>query len=78
MSENQIPFNVEMPSASVWSIHKTPEGKTYYYNKETKKSSWVPPAELDVSAKKTSNATSIDDPTLPAGWSAFRTPEGMH
>lgn len=80
MSENQAPFNAdgqsERPLTSAWSVHKTAEGKTYYYNKETKKSSWVIPTELDASEKKPANVV-VEDPTLPAGWSAFKTPEGI-
>ncbi|XP_063933096.1 pre-mRNA-processing factor 40 homolog B-like [Zophobas morio] len=31
---------------TVWSEHKTPEGKVYYYNNITKESTWEKPAEM--------------------------------
>ena len=32
--------------ASVWSEHKSPDDRTYYYNRETKESVWDKPDEL--------------------------------
>lgn len=36
-----------MPGASSdWAEHKAPDGRTYYYNRVTKKSMWEKPLEL--------------------------------
>ncbi|XP_053672408.1 pre-mRNA-processing factor 40 homolog A isoform X2 [Anopheles nili] len=42
------------PAAIVneWSEHKTPEGRTYYYNSITKQSSWEKPEDLKTQAEK--------------------------
>lgn len=32
----------------VWSEHKTPEGKTYYYNKVTRQSGWEKPKDFEL------------------------------
>ncbi|XP_058125911.1 pre-mRNA-processing factor 40 homolog A isoform X1 [Anopheles ziemanni] len=37
---------------SEWSEHKTPEGRTYFYNSITKQSSWEKPEELKTPAEK--------------------------
>jgi hypothetical protein len=34
-----------LQTSSIWSIHKS-EGRIYYYNEETKKSTWTKPFEL--------------------------------
>ncbi|TRY62941.1 hypothetical protein TCAL_10884 [Tigriopus californicus] len=34
------------PSASNWTEHKAPDGRTYYYNTATKQSSWEKPEEF--------------------------------
>ena len=38
-------------AAMVWSEHKAPDGRTYYYNSETKQSSWQKPNELKTNAE---------------------------
>ena len=30
-----------------WTAHTAPDGRTYYYNKETKKSVWVKPPDFE-------------------------------
>uniref|UniRef100_A0A1B0D1J8 Uncharacterized protein n=1 Tax=Phlebotomus papatasi TaxID=29031 RepID=A0A1B0D1J8_PHLPP len=35
-----------------WSAHKSPDGRTYYYNSVTKQSSWEKPDELKTPAEK--------------------------
>ena len=30
----------------VWTEHKAPDGRTYYYNAQTKESKWEKPAEM--------------------------------
>lgn len=37
--------------ASEWSEHKSPDGRTYYYNSNTKQSSWEKPDELKTAAE---------------------------
>ena len=36
----------QVKKASAWSEHKAPDGRLYYYNTETKQSSWSKPEEL--------------------------------
>lgn len=40
------------PVASEWTAHKSPEGRTYYYNSVTKQSSWEKPDELKSLSEK--------------------------
>lgn len=35
-----------LPQKSVWTEHKSMDGKTYYYNTESKQSTWEKPDEL--------------------------------
>jgi pre-mRNA-processing factor 40 len=35
----------------VWTEHKAPDGRIYYYNSETKQSSWQKPNELKTNAE---------------------------
>lgn len=35
-----------LPQKSVWTEHKSMDGKTYYYNTETKQSTWEKPDDL--------------------------------
>uniref|UniRef100_A0ACB8G106 PRP40 pre-mRNA processing factor 40 n=1 Tax=Sphaerodactylus townsendi TaxID=933632 RepID=A0ACB8G106_9SAUR len=37
---------------SVWSEHKSPDGRTYYYNNETKQSTWEKPDDLKTPAEQ--------------------------
>lgn len=32
--------------SSLWTEHKTPDGRIYYYNNQTKRSLWEKPDEL--------------------------------
>lgn len=34
------------PQKSLWTEHKSLDGKTYYYNTETKQSTWEKPDDL--------------------------------
>lgn len=45
---------VVVPSgpATEWSEHKSPDGRTYYYNNATKQSLWEKPDELKTLAEK--------------------------
>lgn len=46
------PPNFAPPPASCeWSEHKSPDGRTYYYNSITKQSAWEKPDELKTSAE---------------------------
>lgn len=42
----ELMSSAEQAEDCVWAEHKTPEGKTYYYNKTTRVSVWEEPAEL--------------------------------
>lgn len=35
----------------MWSEHKSPDGRTYYYNTETKQSTWEKPDDLKTPAE---------------------------
>lgn len=39
------------PSTSEWSEHKSPDGRTYYYNSITKQSAWEKPDELKTASE---------------------------
>lgn len=41
-----ILFSDETKSASDWTEHKAPDGRSYYYNSVSKQSSWEKPDEL--------------------------------
>lgn len=51
---NQVPSMETKPrkrkkkrkQSSAWTEHKAPDGRLYFYNSETKASSWQKPAEL--------------------------------
>lgn len=36
---------------SMWTEHKSPDGRTYYYNTETKQSTWEKPDDLKTPAE---------------------------
>uniref|UniRef100_A0A670YCF6 Pre-mRNA-processing factor 40 homolog A n=1 Tax=Pseudonaja textilis TaxID=8673 RepID=A0A670YCF6_PSETE len=40
------------PQKSTWSEHKSPDGRTYYYNTETKQSTWEKPDDLKTPAEQ--------------------------
>ncbi|XP_054871087.1 pre-mRNA-processing factor 40 homolog A isoform X2 [Amphiprion ocellaris] len=42
----------EQPKKSLWTEHKSLDGKTYYYNTETKQSTWEKPDELKSPAEQ--------------------------
>uniref|UniRef100_A0A452TFI6 Pre-mRNA-processing factor 40 homolog A n=1 Tax=Ursus maritimus TaxID=29073 RepID=A0A452TFI6_URSMA len=42
------PFNIK----SMWTEHKSPDGRTYYYNTETKQSTWEKPDDLKTPAEQ--------------------------
>ena len=41
----------QIKKTSVWSEHKAPDGRLYYYNNELKTSSWQKPDELKTKAE---------------------------
>ncbi|XP_063707837.1 pre-mRNA-processing factor 40 homolog A isoform X2 [Culicoides brevitarsis] len=47
-----FPPGIPPPMAMVWSEHKAPDGKTYYYNSVTKQSVWDKPDELKSPAER--------------------------
>ena len=46
-----------------WTAHTAPDGRTYYYNRETKKSVWSKPPDFDTPAA----AAEVCDHTCCAG-----------
>lgn len=40
------------PASCEWTEHKSPDGRTYYYNSITKQSAWEKPDELKTNAEK--------------------------
>uniref|UniRef100_A0A452TFE4 Pre-mRNA-processing factor 40 homolog A n=1 Tax=Ursus maritimus TaxID=29073 RepID=A0A452TFE4_URSMA len=40
------------PPKSMWTEHKSPDGRTYYYNTETKQSTWEKPDDLKTPAEQ--------------------------
>ena len=43
-----MPGAPQLVPTRVWSEHKTPEGKTYYYNKVTRQSGWEKPKDFEL------------------------------
>uniref|UniRef100_UPI0030BA2B6C Pre-mRNA-processing factor 40 homolog A n=1 Tax=Homo sapiens TaxID=9606 RepID=UPI0030BA2B6C len=41
-----------MGAKSMWTEHKSPDGRTYYYNTETKQSTWEKPDDLKTPAEQ--------------------------
>lgn len=39
------------PASCEWTEHKSPDGRTYYYNSLTKQSAWEKPDELKTTAE---------------------------
>lgn len=48
---NMPPPGFGIPPTSEWSEHKSPDGRTYYYNSITKQSAWEKPDELKTIAE---------------------------
>ncbi len=47
--QQQVPGGgqaAEAPGKSAWTEHNAPDGRKYYYNAQTKQSSWDKPADL--------------------------------
>jgi hypothetical protein len=55
------PAPAPKPSSNPWQELKDPQGRTYYYNKETKESSWSVPPELQ-SARATAKLSNASGP----------------
>ncbi|XP_030641793.1 pre-mRNA-processing factor 40 homolog A isoform X2 [Chanos chanos] len=51
-STNDSPQDDQPKKKSVWTEHKSVDGKTYYYNTETKQSTWEKPDELKSPAEQ--------------------------
>lgn len=49
---NSIATEESSKQKSVWSEHKSPDGRTYYYNTETKQSTWEKPDDLKTPAEQ--------------------------
>ena len=43
-----LPPGVPLVPQRVWSDHKTPDGKMYYYNKVTRQSVWEEPKDFEL------------------------------
>lgn len=56
-----------MSMSSVWTEHKAQDGRTYWYNKVTKVSSWEKPTELMSALEKAEANTP---------WKEFKAPDG--
>ncbi|KRY43093.1 WW domain-containing protein [Trichinella spiralis] len=52
---------------SIWSEHRAPDGRYFYYNRETKQSSWIKPNEL-----KSHTELLLDQ----CPWQEYKTPDG--
>uniref|UniRef100_A0A915INZ7 WW domain-containing protein n=1 Tax=Romanomermis culicivorax TaxID=13658 RepID=A0A915INZ7_ROMCU len=52
---------------SVWSEHKSPDGRTYYYNNVTKQSVWEKPEEMK-------SPKELVDSSCP--WKEYKTSDG--
>lgn len=62
------PFSVPPPGAiPEWSEHRSPDGRTYYYNSVTKQSSWEKPNELKTPAERLLSACPWKEYTSESG-----------
>lgn len=52
MAQMAMTQNSKKKKSSPWSKHTSPDGRTYYYNTETKQSSWSKPDELKTPSEK--------------------------
>ncbi|KAF2162355.1 hypothetical protein M409DRAFT_69240 [Zasmidium cellare ATCC 36951] len=59
---------------SAWAAAQTADGRTYYWNKTTKETSWEKPADLDVPATPATPATPSGGSA--ADWSEAKAPDG--
>ena len=50
-------FILNLQKKNVWTEHKAPDGRTYFYNTETKVSTWQKPAELKTPAEVRNDKT---------------------
>uniref|UniRef100_A0A8D2LP91 Pre-mRNA-processing factor 40 homolog A n=1 Tax=Varanus komodoensis TaxID=61221 RepID=A0A8D2LP91_VARKO len=48
----QFSYTKTKSGKSMWSEHKSPDGRTYYYNTETKQSTWEKPDDLKTPAEQ--------------------------
>ncbi|XP_053327677.1 pre-mRNA-processing factor 40 homolog A isoform X2 [Spea bombifrons] len=46
VTTNSLANEEQSKTKSVWTEHKSPDGRTYYYNTETKQSTWEKPDEM--------------------------------
>ncbi|XP_075841326.1 pre-mRNA-processing factor 40 homolog A isoform X15 [Microtus pennsylvanicus] len=49
---NSMDVAAGMSTKSMWTEHKSPDGRTYYYNTETKQSTWEKPDDLKTPAEQ--------------------------
>eukprot|EP01104_Vermistella_antarctica_P017203 TRINITY_DN6062_c0_g1_i1.p1 TRINITY_DN6062_c0_g1~~TRINITY_DN6062_c0_g1_i1.p1 ORF type:complete len:314 (+),score=65.35 TRINITY_DN6062_c0_g1_i1:167-1108(+) len=74
---------------SPWSVHNTPEGHKYWYNKETQESSWTEPEDIKPKPKPAPQVqappalaapkpapAATPTPAKPSPWTEHNTPEG--
>ena len=52
LKERNLKVTSSENDAANWREAKSPKGKTYYYNKITKETSWTPPSGYILSSKK--------------------------
>ncbi|XP_046856786.1 pre-mRNA-processing factor 40 homolog B-like isoform X2 [Xenia sp. Carnegie-2017] len=62
-------------AALVWSEHKAPDGRTYYYNSETKQSSWQKPNELKTNAERLLDSCSWKEHSAEGGRTYYHNSE---
>lgn len=56
-----------VPPISAWTEHRAPDGKTYFYNNQTKESSWEKPKEL---------MNAAEHAVAKSSWAEHKAPDG--
>lgn len=51
MTTTPLPIDNNVAPPTLWTEHKAPDGRTYYYNSQTKESSWEKPDALKTPAE---------------------------
>ena len=86
-SRDILPQRPDQGAAYTWTVHKAPDGRTYYYNRALGKSTWEKPmellaveqrAQLSTHGPQTASASKMGSvsETVSSDWGEYRAPDG--